>query len=208
MRGSWTWLPLASLALSATVALSACGSSSSGGDTDEGAGGAAGSSSSGGSGGSGAAPFSVDPTMSSIYAKVLAPTCGLSTACHKVADPAATAGASIDLFGVGVDPSMQASVVRTHLVSQASIEAPMETLVVPGHPEQSYLIHKLTPGPEADEPDEASLSCYGNTDNPPVNSKQGYGCGDLMPQGVDPFKERDVVVAAITQWIMNGANDD
>ena len=85
----------------------------------------------GGDATSGGATSSVpDPTLSSIQSAIFTPTCAGFTACHASAND----GGHCDL---------RAGHARGDLVGRSSFVKSSNVLVVPGHPEESFLVRKL-----------------------------------------------------------------
>lgn len=112
----------------------------------------------------------VTPHLSSIEQQVFVPKCATS-ACHGAAKPSG----SLDLHK---------GKAYTELVGviAASTGAAGWTRVVPGDPDQSFLVVKLT-GPLA-------------------------GQGKLMPVGASAAVDPDCTIAAIRAWIQAGAPND
>jgi hypothetical protein len=148
-------------ALAAAVALGAC-TSPANPAADAGA---------GADGSADAAICNVQPHLKSIETEYFANSCALSH-CH---DQAQTTQGNLDL-SIGKS--------RPGLVNapafQAKAKKAGKILVVPGHPEQSFLYEKLTQ----------------TTD------------GVLMPYGSLQAYDPDCSVLAVKKWIENGALDD
>jgi len=108
--------------------------------------------------------------FSSISAIVLVPRCATS-ACHTGAPPA-SAPVSLDAERAWVE-----------LVGVPSIQAPGLSVVQPGDPAASYLVHKLR-----------------NT------MAEAGGSGSIMPPGEEPLSEEEIL--AIEAWIAGGAPND
>lgn len=113
------------------------------------------------------------PTMTAVMTEVLAPRCTFSS-CHS----APTVAAKLDL-----SPERACSA----LVNTASCLFPQRTLVVPGDPDASFLMHKLTGAQLTDLPDGACASS--------TNAPMPFGGSAL------PGKEIELVRA----WIEAGA---
>lgn len=116
------------------------------------------------------------PTMTAVMTEVLAPRCTFSS-CHS----APTVAAKLDL-----SPEHACSA----LVKTASCLFPQQMLVVPGDPDASFLMHKLTGAHLTDLPDGA---CSSST-----NAPMPFGGSAL------PADEIELVRA----WITNGAPCD
>lgn len=104
-----------------------------------------------------------EPTFSRVRDEVLVPSCAFSS-CHG----SGTGGLSIDESG-GYEA----------LVDVESVGMPGEILVIPGDPDQSYLVRKLEGGPDI--------------------------AGDEMPPGGLLDEER---LQLVRDWIAAGAQDD
>jgi hypothetical protein len=110
------------------------------------------------------------PTWSSLYANVIAPSCAQAT-CHTPAF--AQLGGHLDLSS--------ASIAYAQLVNQPPTATGCGTRVVPGHPEQSFLMQKL------------------------MGAQSTTTCGTTMPVGAMlPANE----IALVGQWITAGAMND
>lgn len=105
----------------------------------------------------------VDPTFTNVRDEVLLPTCGFST-CHG----AGTGGLTLDEAGA-----------YDALVDVDSTGSPGNTLVIPGDPDNSYLVRKLEGGPDI--------------------------AGDQMPPG---GQIADDQLQLVRDWIEAGAQDD
>ena len=123
-------------------------------------------------------------------------SCSFNTTCHGNED---RNQASLYLGTSGNDPltETQIGLVYGHLVNKPSLAAPTKPLVVPGKPEESFLMLKLDGCL-----DEVREQCEGTssriTDHP---------CGSLMPEGNTkplPKQERDLIRA----WIKQGAQNN
>ncbi len=117
------------------------------------------------------APCTVTPQLKSIDTNYFSQSCALS-GCH---DSAVAWQGNLDLSTGNAWKS---------LVNQPAVQAAAKKdgklLVVPGHPEQSYLYEKLTATTE----------------------------GRLMPYGATAPYDPDCSIAAVKKWIENGALDD
>jgi hypothetical protein len=111
-------------------------------------------------------PVIMDPTLDNIQAAVFGPTCA-TAGCHS--------GGGAVLPGVMDLTSAQASF--DNLVNVASLEVPGVFRVLPGNPDDSYLIHKLE-----------GTAAVGS--RMPLSS----------PDPLDP-----AIIASIRQWITDGA---
>jgi hypothetical protein len=110
---------------------------------------------------------STTATWSSLYASIVGPTCAIA-ACHS---------ASSARFNGNLDLS-SASVAYTQLVNHAPDAVGCGTRVVPGHPEQSFLMQKL------------------------MGTQNMTTCGATMPVGAMlPANE----ITLVGQWITAGA---
>ena len=109
-------------------------------------------------------PEVVPPTFTELRERVLTPSC-VFAACHKGASPAG---------GLGLEGDAHAA-----LVDAPSTALPDRTLVVPGVPEDSYLLEKL----------ESSMP----------------GAGDPMPPTASLSEER---LDLVRSWIEAGARED
>lgn len=113
----------------------------------------------GSSGGGTVAASGCKPDIDTIQRTVFVPRCATS-GCHGLARPLSP----LDLESPGVE---------ARLVSALGSDCSTETLVVPGDPDASFLVHKL------------------------VDTKPS--CGARMPRGADPLAADDI--ACIQQWI-------
>jgi hypothetical protein len=109
-----------------------------------------------------------DPTLSSIQSAIFTPTCAGFTACHA----SSTDGGHCDL---------RAGHAHGDLVGHPSYVKPANILVVPGHPEESFLVRKL-------------------------RGELEDGEGVRMPYHLPPLSEAQI--EAIEAWITAGAMDD
>src|SRR5207244_517502 len=96
--------------------VTACGGDSGGGDT-------------------------VEPKLSAIETKVFHVSCGLSDSCHKSSGPPEPrmVGDKPSMGGLALDGS-----TRELLVNKPAEEVPGKMLVVPGDPDASYLLEKIS----------------------------------------------------------------
>jgi hypothetical protein len=162
------------LSLAAALATAACGG---GGE------GAAGSGAGGGGGGGRGGGAADPPTFTNVQ-KILTTSCALSTSCHKGMRPKADLNlepgmAYLNLLGS--DPS----------VGTMSCEFPGMNRVVPGDPDASLLVAKLTT-PPAGAPDMACTSAGGKNERMPMSN-------DALPMAQ---------IALIRDWVAAGALDD
>jgi hypothetical protein len=126
-----------------------------------------------GSGGGGA---TVEPKLSAIEAQVFGPSCGKSLSCHNSESPQPRMVGTMSTNGQGL--ALDGS-TKDRLVNKPSLEVPGKMLVVPGDPDASYLMEKLT----------SAKPTYGNR-MPDMNSALDAG-----------------VIEGIRTWIKNGAKD-
>lgn len=108
------------------------------------------------------------PIFSDIQAKIFSPSCAAFSSCHS----------SLGLAG---RCDLTAGKAYADLVGRPSNTNPAKTLVVPGHPEQSFLIAKL-------------------------RGQLGPGEGERMPLHNPPLSE--ATINAIEDWIAAGAQQD
>lgn len=114
-------------------------------------------------------------------------SCGFSMSCHGSPVPIAPNHPYL-----GPSPATQATAqdieqIFAQIVGVAAVAEPGMSIVTPGEPESSFLMHKL----------DATLGCD------VLACAQTDGCGDPMPQRGSPLSddERD----AIRRWIAQGA---
>ncbi len=154
------------------VTLGACGSD----------GGAAGSGGGGGTGGGGTGGGSAAPTFTRVKTEIIAPSCALSSSCHK-----GTGKASMAL---DVDP-YKVLMGDMPAAGKASCEFPGMKLVVPGMPDQSLVYLKVTtPPPGTPDP-----MCPGTS-----------GKNERMPMSSDMLEAPRVQL--LKDWILAGAKND
>ncbi len=150
------------------LTLGACGSD----------GGAAGA---GGGAGSGGGASSAPPTFARVKAEIIAPSCALSSSCHKGTGKAAMA---LDL-----DPYK--ALMGDAGTGKAACEFPSMKLVVPGMPEQSLVYLKVTT-PPAGAPDAMCAGTGGKNERMPMSS-----------DALEPAR-----LALLKDWIKAGAKND
>lgn len=96
-----------------------------------------------GSGKSSTAPAAVEPTLASIQQQILTPGCALPS-CHSSASQRG---------GLVLEAGRSYGQLVGVLAENEAARAKGALRVVPGHPEQSFLIDKLTgPGPDEGSP--------------------------------------------------------
>jgi hypothetical protein len=139
-------------ALLALATIGGCGGDSSSGDGD-----------------------TVEPKLSAIEAKVFARSCGITSSCHRTDSPNPREINMKATMGLDLVPP-----VMSHIVNQPSEEVPGRMLVVPGNPDASYLLEKLT----------SATPAYGKR----------------MPDMNPPLAPG--VIAGIREWIRAGAKAD
>jgi hypothetical protein len=108
----------------------------------------------------------LDPTLTNVQDTVFTPACAFSS-CHQ------SPGAS--------DLVLEEGASYGELVGVAAVDAPGETLVVPGDPDGSYLVKKLRPDPGI--------------------------VGDPMPDGSPDGLDTERL-ALVEAWIAAGAPED
>ena len=123
-------------------------------------------------------------------------SCSFDTTCH---GSTSRPQANLYLGTGGNDPltEEQIGLVYSNLVNKASAAAPTIPLVVPGKPEESFLMMKLDGCL-----DDVEAQCTGTS-----SRLTRHKCGSLMPEGNDkplPAAERDQIRA----WIKQGALDN
>lgn len=146
--------------LSLAVALAGCASAGAGAGADAGSAASA-----------DVAACTVEPHLKTLEVQYFANSCALSH-CHDTASPLQ---GNLDL---SMGKSFQSLVNVAAFQANAAKEG--KILVVPGHPEESFLYEKLT----------------ATTD------------GVLMPYGAAAPYDPDCSVAMVKKWIENGALDD
>lgn len=109
-----------------------------------------------------------EPRFSDIQAKVFSPSCAAFSSCHSS-------------VGLAAKCDLTAAKAYGELVDRASPNVAGRTLVVPGHPEESFLIAKL-------------------------RGELGAGEGDRMPLRNPQLPES--TIEAIEAWIASGAAND
>jgi len=125
----------------------------------------------GGDGSADVAACNVTPHLKSIQANYFADSCALSH-CHDAALP--------ELGNLDLRDGKSFAALVNAPAFQAKAKKDGKLLVVPGHPEQSYLYEKLT----------ATMQ------------------GVLMPKGAAEPYDAACSVAAVKKWIEDGAKDD
>ncbi|MEW5855183.1 MAG: hypothetical protein AB2A00_40780 [Myxococcota bacterium] len=130
--------------------------------------------------------YTVAPTLTDIQAKVFTPSCSLAS-CHGGNTPEA----DLDLT---TGKSHQQLYNRVSVFQRDG--GPSLVLVIPGDPDNSFLVHKL----EKTTGQLQSGNC--------PEGGQGSECdlGRPMPYGNPPICDKQM--AAIRQWIDDGANNN
>jgi hypothetical protein len=113
-------------------------------------------------------PLVPQPVLSDIQAKIFTPSCAAFSSCHNPGGQAAKCDLTVGRSWA-------------ELVNQPSHENPVHTLVIPGDPENSFLVKKL-------------------------RGELGPDDGDPMPLRNPSLSEAQI--QAIETWIAGGANPD
>ncbi|HMJ16572.1 MAG TPA: hypothetical protein VK524_34395, partial [Polyangiaceae bacterium] len=127
-------------------------------------------------------------------------SCAFGSTCHGSETNSTGArlylGSDVDRDAGGPLTQEQIDHVHTNLVGKASAAAPGIQLVVPGKPEESFLMMKLDGCLE-----QVKSECEGTT-----SRITEHPCGSAMPEGSQmlPKAERD----AIRAWIKQGAQNN
>ena len=117
------------------------------------------------------------PSFASDIQPILTPSCAVGgSTCHSA-------------MGTGGGLQLDAAHAYAHLVNVPSTQLPSVRLVDPGHPETSFLLHKL-----AGDMYTAVPGCTMNTQN----------CGQRMPM-VGGVTLTDAQIELFRQWIAAGA---